>query len=143
MNWGVKIFLTFGVCVMGFVLVGIYMVTKDTDTLEHDDYYERGINYDEVYDRRQNLQRQRAKPKLSLHADTLLIRFTAEGNSGQVYLKRASDSSRDEKIPFSVAGDVLHLPLDSLLRGMWEVDIEWKSGPHAFQYVETIYLDNP
>ncbi len=30
------------------VSFGIYMVTQDTDSLVHEDYYERGLNYDRL-----------------------------------------------------------------------------------------------
>src|SRR5690554_3847479 len=106
MNWGTKIFLTLGVFMVGMVLVGVYMVTKNTDSLEYTDYYERGINFDDVFERRQNLQTHNATPGFEIKGDTLSVRFTQRGNSGDVYFKRASDASKDTQVPFSVSGDV-------------------------------------
>lgn len=48
MNWGVKIVIalvSFMALIMSF---GVYMVSKDTDSLVAEDYYERGLNYDQL-----------------------------------------------------------------------------------------------
>lgn len=47
-NWGTKIVIALGLFVALITSFGIYMVTQDTDTLVHEDYYERGLNYDRL-----------------------------------------------------------------------------------------------
>lgn len=48
MNWGTKIALALALFMALIVSFGIYMVSKDTDSLVAEDYYERGLNYDRL-----------------------------------------------------------------------------------------------
>ncbi len=48
MNWGTKIIITLVLFMALIVSFGIYMVSKDTDSLVAEDYYERGLNYDRL-----------------------------------------------------------------------------------------------
>ena len=141
MNWGTKIFLALAVFMIGIVAAGVYMVSRNSDSLVENDYYERGINYDEVYLRRQNVQTHRARPSVSITGDALHVRFVHGGNTGDLLLRRASDQSQDVKIPFSVAGDVLQVPVRDLRAGAWDLQLIWQSGELAFQYEQKIYLD--
>lgn len=48
MNWGVKIVIALALFMALIVSFGIYMVSNDTDSLVAEDYYERGLNYDQL-----------------------------------------------------------------------------------------------
>lgn len=48
MNWGLKIVISLALFVALIVSFGVYMVSKDTDSLVAPDYYERGLNYDKL-----------------------------------------------------------------------------------------------
>lgn len=48
MNWGVKIVIALALFMALIVSFGVYMVSKDTDSLVAEDYYERGLNYDRL-----------------------------------------------------------------------------------------------
>ncbi|GGG87722.1 hypothetical protein GCM10007415_22000 [Parapedobacter pyrenivorans] len=48
MNWGTRIALALALFMALIVSFGIYMVSKDTDSLVAEDYYERGLNYDHL-----------------------------------------------------------------------------------------------
>jgi len=141
MNWGTKIFITLAVFMIAMVAAGVYMVSKDSDSLVEMDYYEQGINFDEVYLRRQNLQTQQAQPEVKISGDTLQIRFKHYGNAGELLLRRASDQSQDLKIPFSVSGDFYWTDIQILNAGSWDLQLIWQSGEHAFQYERKIFLD--
>jgi len=47
MNWGTKIAVSLALFMALIISFGIYMVCSDTDTLVADDYYERGLRFDE------------------------------------------------------------------------------------------------
>ena len=125
MNWGTKIILGLGAFMLFIIGSSIYMVSKDSDTLIDDDYYEKGLAYDQVYDRKQNLQDDRARPKLKIDKDTLSITFITKENKGELVFKRPSDGSLDKKLPFYTATEVLKLPVSSLERGNWSLEINW------------------
>lgn len=48
MNWGVKLVIALAAFIVLIVSFGIYMVSTDTDSLVHEDYYERGLHYDRL-----------------------------------------------------------------------------------------------
>lgn len=47
MNWGIKIAIALAAFIALIVSFGVYMVSRDTDSLVAEDYYERGLNYDQ------------------------------------------------------------------------------------------------
>ena len=100
MNWGMKIVVGLAAFMIFIVSVGVYMVSRDTDTLLDDDYYEKGLTYDDVYQRKQNLVDDGAKPALKVDRDTLFITFVQYDNKGEIFFRRPSDGSLDQKIPF-------------------------------------------
>lgn len=140
MNWGVKIFLALAVLMTAIVCAGVYMVSKDTDTLEDGDYYEKGLMYDERYGRRQNLQEDSAQPEISTAHDTLSIRFTKGDNKGDILLRRPSDQAQDVNIPFVISGDTFRLPLNTFSRGAWQLLLEWESDGTPYYYEMNLYL---
>jgi len=48
MNWGTKIVIALASFMALIVSFGVYMVSSDTDSLVAEDYYERGLNYDQL-----------------------------------------------------------------------------------------------
>lgn len=48
MNWGTKIVIALALFMALIVSFGVYMVSRDTDSLVAEDYYERGLNYDRL-----------------------------------------------------------------------------------------------
>lgn len=141
MNWGVKIFLTLAVFMIGMVSVGIYMVNKNTDTLEEIDYYEKGINFDETYVRRQNLKDHGAEPTVAIKDGSVLeVNFKHQGNTGEWMMKRASDNNLDQNKHFSIEDGLLRIPIEDLAGGAWQLQLEWEADGVSFQYEKNIYL---
>ena len=120
---------------------GIYMVSQNTDTLEEHDYYEQGLDFDSVYERKQNLQKYQAKPEIIVNTDTMLVRFVHEANHGKLLLRRPSDGAQDTKIPFSFEGKEYRLPITAFSRGAWEVRIAWEADGVPYLYEQRIFLD--
>ena len=135
MNWGTRIVVGLGAFMLFIVCATVYMVSSDTDTLVEEDYYEKGLSYDEVYDRKQNLQDDDAKPIIQLVNDTLSIVFKTEGIKGTLDFKRSSDGSLDKTIPLYTATKLFKLPVSSLKKGNWSLEINWES--HHTKYIET------
>lgn len=141
MNWGVKISLALAIFMVAVASAGIYMVSKDTDTLEEYDYYEQGLQYDAVMEQKQNLQQHGAMPNLTVTADTLMIAFVQPGNAGQLSLRRPSDRAEDTAVPFALSGTVYQLSVAALSRGLWEVKLEWESSGTRYLHEQRIFLN--
>lgn len=116
------------------------MISKDTDTLVDDDYYENSLTYDDVYDRKQNLQDDNAKPIVRLENDTLLIVFKTENIKGDLIFKRPSDGNLDKKIPFYSNSNEFKLPVSTLARGNWAIEINWESGNRKYIDNQSIFI---
>jgi len=140
MNWGSKIILGLGSFMVFIIVTVIYMVSKDSDTLIDENYYETSLSYDEVYNSKQNLIRDNAKPILKLENDSLIIQFIAAANSGNISFKRPSDGSLDQVIPFDVKGIEFKLPVSRFLKGNWNVEISWKQAGNNYVHNQPLYI---
>ncbi|MBD1423105.1 FixH family protein [Sphingobacterium chuzhouense] len=140
MNWGLKIVLGLGAFIIFIVSAGIYMVTKNTDTLEDEDYYEKSLSYDEVYQRKQNLLDDHARPTVNVRNDTLYITFSKPHNRGDLIFKRPSDSMLDITLPFVTEGQDYRLPVSSFTKGSWRLEISWEQGETLYTSDHNLYL---
>ncbi|WP_164112862.1 MULTISPECIES: FixH family protein [Sphingobacterium] len=140
MNWGMKIVVGLGTFMLLIVSAGVYMVSKDTDTLVDDDYYERGLAYDDIYTRKQNTLDDGARPRLQLEGDTLSIFFIGNINKGELSFKRPSDGKLDLKIPFYTVSNVFKLPLSTFLKGNWILELNWESKERSYMDSQTLFL---
>lgn len=140
MNWGLKIIFGMGLAMLLIVATVVYMVGKDTDMLEENDYYERGLNYDEVYTSKQNLLQDNAEPTITVQADTLQILFTKNGNKGIVHFKRPSDGHLDVDSSFETSANLLKLPTSTFKRGNWRIEIVWESAGTSYIFEKALFL---
>ncbi|WP_433900850.1 FixH family protein [Sphingobacterium puteale] len=138
MNWGTKIFLILAVFMLCIVAVGFYMVTQDTDSLEEDDYYEQGLNYDQAYEKKQNVLSMKEMPTVALRKDTLYIHFVSKVNKGKLLFRKPSDSKLDRELPFQTTDNLLVLPISTFDKGMWNLYVDWKSEGKDFLFEEHI-----
>jgi len=118
--------------------VGIYMVSRDSDSLEEDDYYEQGLNYDRAYEKKQNVLIMQESPTITISGDTLYIHFVSKVNTGKLLLRKPSDSRLDRELPFRTSNNIFVLPLSTFDRGMWNLYIDWKSLGRDFLFEEHI-----
>jgi len=140
MNWGNKIILGLGSFMLFIVVSVVYMVTKDSDTLIDEDYYETSLSYDEVYNSKQNLIRDNATPVLTMQNDTLNIQFVGTENKGNITFKRPSDGSLDKTIPLYTKESEFKLPISTFTKGNWTVEISWKQGENSYVHNQSLYI---
>lgn len=140
MNWGGKIIIGLGSFMLFIIVTVIYMVTKDSDTLIDENYYETSLSFDDVYISKQNLIRDNAKPILTFQNDTLIIAFSADENKGNITFKRPSDGSLDKVIPFDVKGEQFKIPISSFTKGNWSVEIFWNQGGISYMHNQALYI---
>lgn len=141
MNWGTKLFIALGIFMVGIVAAGVYMVTNDHDALVETDYYEKGISYDETYDRRQNLINEQAEPRIEIVNDSLVIHFKHRGNKGQMLFRKPSDKGQDTQIDFQTAASSYRLALPNISSGKWDFVLIWQSNGMPYQYEKTLYFE--
>ncbi|RRN77904.1 nitrogen fixation protein FixH [Pseudoxanthomonas sp. SGD-10] len=137
MNWGKGIVIGLA-SFMTFVIVLVVMMFKSSDDSYDKDYYEQGLNYDEVYEQRKNVLDDEAAPKIKLEEGAVRIEFAAV-DSGKVLFYRPSDDRLDET--YAVEGKVLLVPVNNLSKGEWRLIAEWNSGAKGYRYEENIFIE--
>ncbi|RKE46694.1 FixH family protein [Sphingobacterium detergens] len=138
MNWGTKIFLSLAVFMLCIVGAGVYMVSHNSDSLEEDDYYEQGLNYDQAYEKKQNVLNMKETPTIELRKDTLYIHFVSKVNRGKLLFRKPSDNTLDKELPFQTTGNLFTLPISSFDKGMWNLYVDWESAGKDFLFEEHI-----
>jgi hypothetical protein len=122
------------------VAAGVYMVSHDSDSLIEDDYYEKGLSYDDVYRRKQNLVDDGAKPIMKVDKDTLFLTFVSDNNKGELMFKRPSDGSLDKKIPFATSTKSFALPISAFAKGNWTLEISWEHDSKSYIDTRPLYI---
>ncbi len=140
MNWGYKIVFGLGAFMLFIVGAGVYMVSHDSDSLVDPDYYEKGLNYDDTYHKKENLLNHEAKPNLQVTKDTLTITFVAAGNKGNLNFKRPDNGKLDKTLPFATQTNQFKLPLSSFEKGNWNVEIDWKNGDLDYLSDQALFI---
>ena len=140
MNWGYKIVFGLGAFMLFIIGAGIYMVSHDSDTLVESDYYEKGLNYDETFHKKENLLNDDAKPKIQMLKDTLLIKFSAAGNKGSLNFKRLDDKTHDQQIPFFTKDNQFKLPVSSFKKGNWNLEIDWVNADKSYISDHAVFI---
>jgi len=138
MNWGTKIFLSLAVFMLCIVGAGLYMVSHNSDSLEEDDYYEQGLNYDQAYEKKQNVLNMKETPTIELRKDTLYIHFVSKVNRGKLLFRKPSDNNLDKELPFQTTGNLFTLPISSFDKGMWNLYVDWENAGKDFLFEEHI-----
>ncbi|MGB7529276.1 FixH family protein [Sphingobacterium cellulitidis] len=140
MNWGYKIVFGLGAFMLFIIGAGIYMVSHDNDTLVESDYYEKGLNYDETFHKKENLLNDHARPKIQLLKDTLLIQFSTTGNKGNLNFKRLDDKSLDLQLPFFSKTNQFKLPVSTFKKGNWNLEIDWVHSDKSYISDHAVFI---
>lgn len=141
MNWGMKIVLGMAAFMIFIISAGIYMVAHDSDSLIDDDYYEKGLAYDDTYVKKQNLLDDAAKPQVKIDRDTLSIIFKSEKNKGDLFFKRPSDGKLDLKVPFYTNTNVFKLPISTFFKGNWTLELNWEHERKSYFDTQSLFLN--
>lgn len=140
MNWGTKIIIgmvTFMVFIVALVLI---MFNSRKDALVENDYYEKGINYNEVYNRKELAHTDHVLPEISVTGKYILLTFKEKAN-GTLALMRTADKTMDRSIKFDTnINHQLIVPLAKLNPGPWRMIVEWQSNEKSYMYEQEIIL---
>src|SRR5690606_26214021 len=117
-----------------------YMVLRDTESLLEDDYYEKSLNYDDVYKRKKNLIDDNAKPLVSINRDTPVITFQHADIAVELFFRRPSDGRLDQKVAFATKTNVFALPIGAFSKGNWNIEINWESQQKSYLDIRPLFI---
>lgn len=140
MNWGTKITIGLLTFMTFIVVLGVLMFRSNDDALVDTDYYEKGINYNEVYNKKQNVKNHLATPEISVVNNIIVIKFihTADGTAKLI---RTADKRMDKTLV--LATDSLHqfhIPITDVASGLWKLQLDWKNNGKAYLYEKEVML---
>ena len=122
------------------VVLVLIMFNSKKDALVDTDYYEKGINYNKVYNRKEQTKTDNAVPEISANQDMIVIRFRQPAQ-GTAALMRTSDKALDKSVPFtSNINNQVIIPASHLKKGSWRLIIEWISDEKSYLYEREIIL---
>ena len=142
MNWGKALAVGMVVFIAFIVAMGV-MMFRSTDALEEDNYYEKGLQHDEMYERLQNNRNLPGNVEVAFSADgkELQINFPRVPLPlrAEIALIKPDDKRQDKKALIEIAeGGSLNrmIEVEQLSSGMWQVQMNWQSADKKY-YFET------
>lgn len=140
MNWGTKVVLGLATFIGFIVILAVIMFNSKTDALVDTDYYEKGINYNQVYNRKERVYLDQVKPVVAVTPENITITFKQEAK-GTARLMRTADKKLDRVFPFESTTDrVFHIPAVGLRTGSWRLIVDWVSNNKSYLYEQEIKL---
>jgi len=140
MNWGTKLTIAM-LSFMAFIItLGTMMMRSKSDALVDTDYYEKGIRYNEIYTKKENLKRDHAAPVILIQGDTLLVSFKQDA-SGTIKLVRSADKRMDVNMKLQTDGrHQFRIAVKTRAKGSWKIIADWISGAKAYTYEQEVML---
>ena len=146
-NWGTGIVIAFGLF-MTFILYFVFEVqsnSKYDNDLVVEEYYKHDLHFQEEMKRIQNAHDLQQKPSITYNSEGVKIIFPATFDSdkvqGNVLLYRASNKKFDFNKPIALDNSALLIPKNKLIKGQWNVNIEWQYEGKKFLSKEVIYVN--
>ncbi len=147
-NWGVGIVIAFGLFIT-FILYFVVMVQSDSkydNDLVVEEYYKHDAKFGDEMARIQNVEDLAQKPTINVVSNGVEIVFpkifVPKNIKGKVSLYRPSNKKLDFQIPISLSdATTLLIPIKSLVRGRWGVNMEWQYDGKSYLSKETIYIN--
>ncbi|BFM44491.1 FixH family protein [Flavobacterium sp. CFS9] len=146
-NWGTGIVIAFALF-MSFILYFVFEVqsnSKYDNDLVVEEYYKHDSHFQEEMARIQNAQDLQQKPSIAYHEDGVKIVFPAvfenDKVKGNVLLYRPSNKKFDFNTQIALTNSALLIPKNKLVKGRWDVNMEWQYGGKKYLSKEVIYVN--
>lgn len=146
-NWGTGIVIAFGLF-MTFILYFVFEVqsnSKYDNDLVVEEYYKHDLHFQEEMKRIQNAHDLQQKPTVAFISEGVKVvfpgTFEAGKIKGNVLLYRASNKKFDFNTPIALNNSVLLIPKNKLIKGQWNVNMEWQYEGKKYLSKEVIYVD--
>jgi hypothetical protein len=146
-NWGTGIVIAFGLFI-SFILYFVFEVqsnSKYDNDLVVEEYYKHDSHYQDEMARIQNALDLSQKPLIETTSEGIKIIFPKEFESsnvkGNVAMYRASNKKFDFDTPLKLANSEQLIPQKKLIKGRWDVNIEWQYNGVKYLSKEVLYVN--
>lgn len=146
-NWGTGIVIAFALF-MTFILYFVFEVqsnSKYDNDLVVEEYYKHDSHFQEEMERIQNAQDLQHKPSIKFGDEGVKVTFPANFDSekikGNVLLYRPSNKKFDFDTQIALTNSALLIPHNKLIKGRWDVNMEWQYEGKKYLTKEVIYVN--
>ncbi|KAF2334869.1 FixH family protein [Flavobacterium daemonense] len=146
-NWGTGIVIAFALF-MTFILYFVFEVqsnSKYDNDLVVEEYYKHDSHFQEEMARVQNAHDLQQKPSITFDNSGVKIAFPVTFESdkitGNVLLYRPSNKKFDFNTKIALTNSALVIPKDKLVKGRWDVNMEWQYNGTKYLTKEVIYVN--
>jgi len=146
-NWGTGIVIAFGLF-MTFILYFVFEVqsnSKYDNDLVVEEYYKHDLHFHDEMKRIQNAHDLQQKPTVAFNSEGVKVvfpaTFDADKIKGNVLLYRASNKKFDFNTPIALNNSALLIPKNKLIKGQWNVNMEWQYEGKKYLTKEVIYVN--
>ncbi len=146
-NWGTGIVIAFGLF-MTFILYFVFEVqsnSKYDNDLVVEEYYKHDTHFQEEMARIQNAHDLQHKPSIKYTENGVAVIFPAGFESdkvkGNIQLYRPSNKKFDFNTQIALNNSELIIPQKKLLKGRWDVNMEWQYEGKKYLTKEVIYVN--
>ena len=145
LNWGGAIVIVMALFMI-FILQYVYR-TITMDEYDHhlvsEDYYKDELFYQKEIDKIKNANELPQNLKVENTAEGLTLIFPESMElaniSGKVYLQRPSDERIDFEKELNLTENKLVIKDERLVRGKWNVKVDWKYNKEEYMLKESIF----
>lgn len=135
-HWGYGVGFLYAAFV-GFMLFMVYKSSSQEFSLVTKDYYKDEIQYQQRINKEKNSAALKEKLNVAFIQLESKARISFPKNmsqiEGEIVLYRPSDSNKDWKITIHPnAENFQDVSLASLQKGLWRLQVDWKSGGEAY-----------
>lgn len=146
-NWGTGIVIAFGLFIT-FILYFVFEVqsnSKYDNDLVVEEYYKYDANFQDEMTRIQNAHDLHDKPTIKFINEGVKITFPAvfenDKVKGNVLLYRPSNKKFDFNTQITLTNLALLIPQKKLIKGRWDVNMEWQYEGKKYLTKEIIYVN--
>jgi hypothetical protein len=142
MNWGTKIVLGMIAFMLFIIAMVIYMFSvHGNDALVDEDYYEKGINYNQEYNAKQNVIVEAAQPTINIGKMQLIIQLKDSADY-ELKLKRPSTVKDDILKKGNTVGssNLILVETKKMYSGLWFLELKWTINNKEYFFKKNIIL---
>jgi nitrogen fixation protein FixH len=142
MNWGTKIVLGmagFMLFIIGMVIYMFYI--HGSDPLIEEDYYEKGIAYNQHYNAKQAVFTDNIEPTIKISENQIIL-LLKDSASYELKLLRPSTAKEDLHINGNTIGisNLILIDRNKMYKGLWFLQLKWVSQGKEYFYEKEIKL---
>lgn len=145
-NWGTGIVIAFALF-MSFILYFVFEVqsnSKYDNDLVVEEYYKHDSHFQDEMARIQNAHDLQQRPSITYTENGVKIAFPATFENdkikGNVSLYRPSNKKFDFDTQIALTNSSLLIPQKKLIKGRWDVNMEWEYKGTKYLSKEVIYV---